>query len=549
MIETVKVFSALSEEFVELYMKHDPVAATCEGIHDYDHELPDDSPDGLKERAAWLRDLDQRLVASVPWQELPIELRVDFALLRSKIAALRADLEEIKVPQKTPSRFPETALVAIYYLLARPFAPLEERKEAILSRLMAVPDYLEKARGNLISAPDVFLEVALEINAAAPTFVDDVVRLLIRQFPGEAERIEHAGGRARAGFLQYQEFLDRDLRAKSGGTFAIGERWMNFKLEREHLLGIGCAQVEALGREQLERTRQMLVDEARRIDSKKDWRTLIELGRQRATDSSKLRETYAAEVARARRFVLEKRVAPLPRGEKLEVVDTPVFQRPLTPFAAYLHPAAYDLDQTGFFYVTPVDLARPKDEQLQYLQSHALPQLGIVTVHEAYPGHHLQRCHANRSGSRLRRLADSPMFAEGWALYCEEVMHETGFYTDPFARLFQLRNLLWRACRVLIDVGLHCGRMTLVEAVDLLVDEAMLDAESAAAEVRRYTLTPTQPMSYLVGRTAIMEIREEARRRMGTLYNLHDFHAALLSSGTLPPSLVREELWEKLGVA
>src|SRR5580765_6943401 len=84
MLETIRTFTALSEEFVELFMKHHPVAATEAGIHDYDHLMPDDSPDGLRSRSAWLRELDQRLVASVPWDELPLEPRVDFALLRSR---------------------------------------------------------------------------------------------------------------------------------------------------------------------------------------------------------------------------------------------------------------------------------------------------------------------------------------------------------------------------------------------------------------------------------------------------------------------------------
>src|SRR5690242_9878223 len=100
MLETIRAFTSLSEEFVELFMKHHPVAATEAGIHDYDHLMPDDSPDGLRERATWLRDLEQRLVASVPWDELPLDARVDYALLRSRISALRSDLEEIRVAQK-----------------------------------------------------------------------------------------------------------------------------------------------------------------------------------------------------------------------------------------------------------------------------------------------------------------------------------------------------------------------------------------------------------------------------------------------------------------
>jgi uncharacterized protein (DUF885 family) len=167
-------------------------------------------------------------------------------------------------------------------------------------------------------------------------------------------------------------------------------------------------------------------------------------------------------------------------------------------------------------------------------------------VHEAYPGHHLQLCHAGRAGSRLRQLADSSLFAEGWALYCEELMHELGYYLDPVTRVFQLRDLLWRACRVVIDVGLHTGKLTFMQAVDYLVEEAMLERLNAVMEVKRYTLMPTQPMSYLIGKLQILALRDEARKRLGDRFDLARFHTALLAGGTLPPALVREELFQRL---
>ena len=142
MIETLKAFTALSEEFVELFMKHHPVAATEAGIHDYDQVLPDDSPNGLRERTAWLRDLEQRLVAAVPWSELPLEARVDFALLRSRLSTLRAELEELRLPQRTPTLFLDRAFRAVHLPLSRTSAPADERKEAAVARLMAIPDYL-----------------------------------------------------------------------------------------------------------------------------------------------------------------------------------------------------------------------------------------------------------------------------------------------------------------------------------------------------------------------------------------------------------------------
>ncbi|TMQ69793.1 MAG: DUF885 domain-containing protein [Candidatus Eisenbacteria bacterium] len=546
MLETVKTFTALSEEFVELYMRHHPVQATLAGIHDYDERLPDDSPNGIRERITWLRDLEQRLVASVPWQELPIEQRVDFGLLRSRLGAMRADLEEVKIQARNPALYPETALTGIFLLMARRHAPLEERKEAVLARLLAVPDYLKIVRPNFEQVPDTYLGIASEITLSAPAFVDEVTRTLVKAFPSEAERIEHAGSRARVGFLQYQEFIDRDLEAKVGGTFAIGERWMNFKLEREHLLAMDCAALDALGREHVEHARKLLEAEAAKIDPVRSWRDLITEAKKRHPEPLRLREAYVAEVARARQFVADQGIAPLPAEESLEVIDTPIFLRATTPYAAYLAPAPFDADPTGYFFVTPVDGARRKEEQAQQLEGHCYAGMPLTTVHEAYPGHHLQLVHANRASSRLRQLADSPMFAEGWALYCEELMHEHGYYLDAVTRLYQLKDLLWRACRVVIDVGLHTGKMTFMQAVDYLVEQAMVERFNALIEVKRYTMTPTQPSSYLVGKLQILGLRDEVQKKLGTGFDLAQFHQQLLGVGTLPLALARDEILSRM---
>ncbi|HTO89698.1 MAG TPA: DUF885 domain-containing protein [Candidatus Sulfotelmatobacter sp.] len=545
MLETEKAFASLSEEFVEVSLRQDPVAATLAGIHDYDALFPDHSPDGQRERSAWLRDFEQRLVAAVPWEELPTTQRVDFALLRSKLAVARAELEDLKVLARNPVRAAETALYGVFLLMARPFAPLEERKEPLLSRLMALPDYLEGARTSLQQVPPLYLSVAIEVASSGPSFVDEVVRQLLHAFPGEAERIEHAGGRARVGFLGYQEALERDVRARAGGSHSLGQRWLDWRLEHEHLLSLRSADLDALGREHMATTLEELENEARRLDPSHTWQEQIAIARERHPETLRVREAYVAEVERARRFVAEKRLAPLPEA-RLEIVDTPVFERPTTPYAAYLAPAPFDEESTGWFFVTPVDMAKSRETQERQLQAHALAALPITTAHEAYPGHHLQVSIANRSGSRLRKLADSPMMCEGWALYSEELMYEHGFYREPVSRLYQLRELLRRACRVVIDVGLHTGRMSFEQAVQYLVTEALVEPEMAESEVKRYALTPTQPSSYLVGKIQLTELRDEARRRLGSRFDLHDFHAALLASGSVPPTLVREELSERL---
>lgn len=548
MIEPSVSFRSMSEEFVELSFRHDPIAATDAGIHDYDHLLPDHSPEGYAERAAWLQDFDRRLSTRIIPETLDSSERIDYALLKARVAGLQCELEHVQSHTHNPVRFPERALHGIFLLMARPFAPLDERKEAVLARLMAVPDYLDKARRNLEQVPEYFARNAADVTARGPAFVDEVVRTLVKAFPGEAERIEHSGERARMGFLRYLSWIEQDLRKRTRGGFAIGEELMNWKLQREHLLEGDCASIERLGHEHIERTRARLEEEARRIDPTRSWREQIAAARTRHPEPLRLRDAYMVEIDRARRFVEQKKLAPILEG-KLEVIDTPVFERPTVPFAAYLGGAPFDYEQFAFFYVTPVDPARPPDEREQHLQGHCYATLPLIALHEAYPGHHLQVSHANRIGSRLRRLTRDVLLAEGWALYCEELMADEGFFSDPVTRLFQLRDLLWRACRVVIDVGLQTGRMTPEQAALLLVDEAMLSTVSAESEIRWYAQSPTEPLSYLVGKQLLLEMRAEARNRLGARFNLHEFHSAVLSSGNIPPALVRQELFQKLETA
>ena len=552
MIETIKAFTALSEEFVELFMKHHPVAATESGIHDYDHVLPDDSPDGVRERSAWLRDLDQRLVASVPWDELPIEARMDFALLRSRISTLRADLEEIRVPQRTPTLFLMRAFRGVHLLLSGSFGPLDERKEAAVARLMAIPDYFEGACESLGAVPPELLDAGLDLASRGPGFVEDIVRRLMRQFPGESERLEHAGSRARAGFLRLYDHLEK-LRAEGRGaneTFAISERWMNYRLDREHLAGITAAELEAFARERMESSRVQLEEEARRADPRRSWRELVADGRERCPEAGWLREAYAGEIDRAKQFVIGRKLVPLPTGERLDVLETPLYSRDFSPQASYVGPAPFDQDASGRFQFTPVDVRKDKETQARQLAGHCTAMIPIVALRETYPGLHVLHARAAGAATRLRRMAHNDAMTGGWAAYAEEWMSDEGFLTsDPLSPLFARLLALRRAAMALVDSSLHCGRMTPADAIALLTDEAMFEPHEATAAVRQCCVAPTRAAATLIGVTELGALREEAREKLGARFDAAAFHGAVCDGGILPPTLVREELWERLGTS
>jgi uncharacterized protein (DUF885 family) len=123
---------------------------------------------------------------------------------------------------------------------------------------------------------------------------------------------------------------------------------------------------------------------------------------------------------------------------------------------------------------------------------------------------------------------------EGWAHYCEQLMYEQGFTASPEVRFVQLNDLVWRACRIIIDVELSSGRMTFQQAVDLLVEEAAMTRAGAEAEVRRYTYTPGYQLSYLYGKHLLLQLRQRRRRLEGDAFDLRGFHDRLLYAGAVP---------------
>ncbi len=196
----------------------------------------------------------------------------------------------------------------------------------------------------------------------------------------------------------------------------------------------------------------------------------------------------------------------------------------------------------GFFFVTPVDDKASKTEQEQMLRENDHGDQVDTSTHEAYPGHHLQLSIARRHPSVVRKATGPAIFAEGWALYAEELMSELGMYTDE-ERLMQLEWTLVRAARIVIDVGLHTRGMTFDQGVAFLTEKVHLEHALAMSEVKRYTETPTQPSSYLLGRQKILAMRERAKKEWGEKFSLKRFHDALLSHGTIAPGLVEEEMF------
>ena len=531
-------FNDLTDQILNYEWESHPVGATSQGIHSFDHLLGDYSKERLEEINRREKEFI-RMLESIPTKELSPDERVDRSILIGQLSAQTMEFEEFNPYQADPGIYPMIGLEGIYLLTMREFAPLAQRAESILSRLRQIPRLLEEGQANLRKVPPIFSQVATEICQGGQIFFGSVVPQLAQKIPSLSKDLEQASQKALNSFQGYLDFILRGFPKRS---FAYGENLFNYTLKVQHHLSYDSKELWEMGEEALAKTQEEMQKLAKQIDPLQTWMGIVERLKQNHPGPEEIMDAYREKMGEARNFVRERDLVTIPAGEKLEIIPTPVFERSTIPYAAYMPPAPFEEKQNGFFYVTPIDESLPPEKREEQLRGHNRFGMVLTALHEAYPGHHLQLVHSNRVKSKVRRTFFTSVFAEGWALYCEELMYDQGFYTDPRVRLMQLKDQLWRAARVLIDVGLHTRGWSYEQAVGFLTEKAKLERTNAEREVKRYCATPTQPMSYLVGKTQIMDLRREYEKARGNSFTLKEFHNQLLSFGTIPVALIKEGL-------
>jgi uncharacterized protein (DUF885 family) len=390
--------------------------------------------------------------------------------------------------------------------------------------------------------PPEWVDVALRSVPAGAAFLRDGVSALLPKTTSlerAAERAFRPAADAAATALEsYADYLEHELRPKASGTFAIGRDAVDAWLKEKELIDHDAASLREWGDEFYRETEAALAKAALELGFQ-DWRTAVAGMREDHPSEDALVETYRVEMERSRAAVNTAGLATIPYGEDLVVEVMPEFQRPTYPYAAYVAAAPFDASRRGRFWVTlptPDDDAKTRRERLE---GHPRAGIAIIACHEGYPGHHLQLTVAADHPSLPRKALRSNLMVEGWGLYVEELMSELGYLDSRATRLLRLKDLLWRAARVIVDVGLSTGEMSFDEAVAFMVERPRLEPPNALAEVRRYTLTPMQPSSYALGRAAILALRDKARAGG---WGMRLFHDRLLAAGSLPPKLLEVDL-------
>jgi uncharacterized protein (DUF885 family) len=253
---------------------------------------------------------------------------------------------------------------------------------------------------------------------------------------------------------------------------------------------------------------------------------------------------------------------PLPDPDTCQIIEMPEFQRGNS--TAYLNPAPpLDPKASSYYAVSPPPRSWDTRRVNSYLEEYNRHMLKILTIHEAYPGHYVQLEYSNRCPSLIRKVLQSGVFAEGWAVYTEQMMLDQGFGRRHEAgggcgggqgmgkellalRLHQLKFYLRAVINAILDHQMHCGEMTDEQAMELLVKRGFQSEGEALLKVIRAKQSSCQLSTYFVGRMAFYRLRQQVQRELGDQFDLGRYHEAVLAHGTLPvkylPELVRERL-------
>ncbi len=518
-------FAGLRDRILDEWLAAEPSLGRQLGLHEHDGKIADYSATGIAARIERLRRARADLSAVDP-QKLSPNDALDHALLSSQIDLALFKLVDLAEWQKRPQFYDE--LFSVNGYLDRDYAPLEERARRLVAHEEASLAQVKAAGANLkspMSKPVV--ETAAKIYAGYAEYLrGDVVKLL--KGVGDAafqERFAKTNEALAKEADALAARLKKDELPKGDASHVLGaERYKKLLLVQEGL-SIPLSEFKAMGEKNLAKNKKAF----------EELQKKTKMTRPKATDlfgeATRLTES-------ARRFVIDKKLVTIPTDDAAVLKETPPYMR---WNAAFLDPPGpFEAAKNAFYYITLPDKSWSKKEQEEYVMTHGI--LLSTTIHEVYPGHFLQGQWIKRAPTRAQKVFGAYSFVEGWAHYGEEMMIEEGFGADNAEnRLGQLSDALLRNCRFVVSLGVHTEGMSLADAEKRFMNDCFQDKATAREQAVRATFDPGY-FAYTLGKIQILDLREEAKKKLGPKFDLRRFHDELLSHGSPPVPLIHDRV-------
>jgi len=526
----IKALREIADEYYAWRNENFPVGSSDSGLHTWDNRLTDYSPAKIAERSQHVRKLlDQ--VRAMPQKQWAKDDAIDWLLFRAQLENFDFGSRVLQSEIKDPQVYVGECATAIFSILKKEYDAPRTRALAATERLKQMPAMLAQGEKNLQKPVKLFARLAIDsARSIDPLFKDSLMTLARDLPPNERDELVKARDAALAAIHGFADGLEKRL--PSMVDFApMGTANYNYYLKHVLLLPLNDEQVAMLGRAELARYRALesLLPDPSLADPNPARSKNI------PPDQASFLAAYESREQEMISFLKEHKLVTIPDYlGRFEIRQLPEAFKPTSPGGFMNPPGLYDKDPSGFYFI-PTYNPQSKNFYIRAAIEDPRPILG----HEGIPGHFMQLSIANHLQDEIRRQHGDGVFVEGWALYGEEMLMRTGLYPDNSAAQGQILRLSrYRSARIGVDVNLHTGKWTFEQAVQYFMEAGGLDREAAEGEAAGAASSPTQKISYIVGKWQIMNLLGRYRDKAGADFRLGQFHDDLIKNGSLPLSII-----------
>lgn len=541
------------DQFLDGYWARNTDNAVAVGYYKYADRLivPD-----AKAREEYLKYLDSTLqrLGAIDAKALNAANRTDHALLKNELESERWSLTEYKSWAWDPSNYNVADAFAL--IASTEYAPPEQRLRTLLKRLDRVPAYYAAAKQQISNPVRERTQLGIEQNTGAlDVFGDDLEKMVAGSRLKAAERalLFTRMAAAREAIKDYVAFL-KDLDARQGAntrSFRIGKELYARKFAYDIQSSYSAEELyqRALRRkEELHSNMDKLADQLwskymgtapKPADRAEKIGALIRKISEKHIARERFVDGIKALIPQLTQWIADHKLVTLDATRPLQVRETPTYKRGFA-IASIDAPGPYDPTAKTYYNVSPLDAYTPEQAE-SFLREYNDYIIQILNIHEALPGHYVQLLYSNKSPSRIKALFGNGAMVEGWAVYSERMMLESGWGGDaPEMWLMYSKWNLRSVCNTILDYSLHVLNMSEQDAMNLLTREAFQSQTEATGKWRRARLSAVQLASYFAGYSEIYEFREQQRKELGAKFDLRKFHEQFLSYGSAPVRVIKD---------
>lgn len=543
------------QSWLDTECKRHPVFSTQQGNREYDGQMDDLSPKARAEDAkrdqGILKELAKQFDRTTLSRNAQIDLEIWESFLRYRVWQFNNSDDFANDPRIYLLYCSDS----VFGLFTQSTLPRHRNVENAVSRIAHIPEVIAAARASIKNPPKILTEVAIKRTEGAISFYEKDIFALAEESP-QISSLAVPCRKAAESLRDYKKFLEDEVLPRSNGEWRIGEKKFGEKLAMELDAGLSAPEVIDTAEAEANRVEREMYYVAKQL-----WSSVIKTRPLPADDTIGRRETIRAvlsdlgkdhgvsetlvndarsTVEKIKTFIRQKKILTLPDPDQCSIIEMPEFQRGFS--AAYLNQAPpLDAKAKSLYAISPPPSDWPTDRQEAFFQEYNRSMLQVLTIHEAYPGHYVQLDYSNRVDSLIRKVLSSGVFAEGWAVYSEQMMLDEGYGDGDLAlRLHQLKFYMRAVLNAILDYRMHCSAMSDEEAMALLVDRGFQTSGEAIGKIQRAKQSSCQLSTYFVGRTAFYRLRQSVQRARGSAFDLGQFHEEVLLKGTLPVKYLAE---------